>query len=46
MADLRAKANVEREQWDAVAASTSGSVQPSERLCRIIGVQTGKPWHG
>jgi len=46
MADLRAKANVEREQWDAVEASTSGSVQPSDRLRRLIEVQTGKPWHG
>ena len=46
MADLRAKANVEREQWDAVEVSTSGSVQPSELLRRIIEVQTGKPWDG
>ena len=46
MADLRAKANVEREQWDAVEASTSGSVQRSDRLRRLIEVQTGKPWHG
>ena len=46
MADLRAKANVEREQWDAVEASTSGLVQPSERLRRLIEVQTGTPWRG
>jgi hypothetical protein len=29
-----------------VEASTSGLVQPSDRLRRIIEVQTGKPWHG
>ena len=46
MADLSAKANAEREQWDEVEASTSGSVQPSDRLRPIIEVQTGKPWHG
>ena len=46
MADLRAKAHAEREQWDEVEASTSGSVQPSDRLRRLIEVQTGKPWHG
>ena len=44
MADLRAKAK--REQWDEVEASTSGSVQPSDRLRRIIEGQSGKPWHG
>ena len=46
MADLRAKANAERESWDEVEASTSGSVQPFERLRRLIEVQTGEPWHG
>ena len=40
------KANAERESWDEAQASTSGSVQPSDRLRRIIEVQTGKPWHG
>ena len=46
MAEIKVKADAERESWDEVQASTSGSVQPSDRLRRMIEVQTGKPWHG